>query len=152
MARGSRLDEQHVPPPDRPELQQLDELRHDGLLQADTIAQAAERAGKEVASIEWVAARGYVPALQGPVVDFRSFFSRRGILLNYDIPGQPDRANAFGVDYFRVDARPGSGWTNVPTSYSPAKEERLTVTTTFAPSTRRGSTTSTSTTRRTTAP
>ena len=86
-----------------------------GVLQADTIGQAAERAGKEVASIEWVAARSYVPALQGPVVDFRSFFSRRGILLNYDLPGQPDRANAFGVDYFRVTLDPASGWTNVPT-------------------------------------
>ena len=104
-----------------------------GLLQADTIGQAAERAGKDVVSVEWVAARGYVPALQGPVVDFRSFFSRRGILLNYDLPGQPGRANSFGVDYLRVDLDPASpSWTNVPTSYSPAKQERLTVTTTFA--------------------
>ena len=103
-----------------------------GVLQADTLGQAAEREGKEVVSVEWVAARGYSPALQGPVVDFRSFFSRRGILLNYDIPGQPDRANAFGVDYLRVTLDPATGWTNVPTSYSPAKEERLTVTTTFA--------------------
>src|SRR5262245_7501259 len=103
-----------------------------GLLQAETIAQAAERDGKDVASIEWVAARSYVPALQGPVVDFRSFFSRRGILLNYDLPGQPGRANAFGVDYFRVDLDPATGWTNVPPSFSPAKQERLTVTTTFA--------------------
>jgi len=103
-----------------------------GLLQTDTIAQAAERAGKSVVSVEWVAARGYVPALQGPVVDFRSFFSRRGILLNYDLPGQPAGANQFGVDYFRVDLDPASGWTNVPASFSPAKQERLTVTTTFA--------------------
>jgi hypothetical protein len=103
-----------------------------GVLQADTIGQAAERAGKDVVSVEWVAARSYVPPLQGPVVDFRSFFSRRGILLNYDIPGQPDRANSFGVDYLRVTLDPATGWTNVPTSYSPAKEERLTVTTTFA--------------------
>ncbi len=103
-----------------------------GLLQADTIGQAAERAGKNIVSVEWVAARGYVPALQGPVVDFRSFFSRRGILLNYDIPGQPARANSFGVDYQRVDLDSASGWTNVPMSFSPAKEERLTVTTTFA--------------------
>jgi len=103
-----------------------------GVLQADTIAQAAERAGKQLVSVEWVAARGYVPAVQGPVVDFRSFFSRRGILLNYDLPGQPAGANAFGVDYFRVDLDPASGWTNVPASYSPAKQEQVTVTTTFA--------------------
>ena len=43
-----------------------------GILQADTALQAAERAGKEVVSVEWVGARGLNPALQGPVVDFRS--------------------------------------------------------------------------------
>ncbi|MGH3018207.1 MAG: alkaline phosphatase family protein [Gaiellaceae bacterium] len=103
-----------------------------GILQADHIAQAAERAGKEVVSVEWVASRGLVPALNGPVVDFRSFFSRRGIVLNYDLPGQPAGANAFGVDYFRVDLDPAAGWTNVPASFSPAMQEQLTNTTTFA--------------------
>jgi len=102
------------------------------ILQTDTLLQAAERAGKTVVSMEWVAARGLVPALQGPVVDFRSFFSRRGILLNYDLPGQPAGANAFGVDYFRVDLDLADGWINVPASYSPAMQESLTVTTTFA--------------------
>jgi 2',3'-cyclic-nucleotide 2'-phosphodiesterase (5'-nucleotidase family)/predicted AlkP superfamily phosphohydrolase/phosphomutase len=102
-----------------------------GLLQADTIQQAAERAGKSVVSLEWVGSRGLVPALQGPVVDFRSFFSRRGVLVNYDIPGQPAGANSFGVDYFRVDLDPAVGWTNVPDSFSPAMQEQLTNTTTF---------------------
>jgi predicted AlkP superfamily phosphohydrolase/phosphomutase len=37
-----------------------------GILQADHIAQAAERAGKTVVAMEWVAARSLVPALQGP--------------------------------------------------------------------------------------
>src|SRR5262245_4297815 len=63
-----------------------------GVLQADTIQQAAERAGKTVVSMEWVASRSLVPAMQGPVVDFRSFFSRRGVVVNYDIPGQPASA------------------------------------------------------------
>ena len=101
-----------------------------GILQADTIPQAAERAGKTVVSMEWVAARGYVPALQGPVVDFRSFFGRRGIILNYDLPGQPAGANAFGVEYQRVGApatgiaalSDATGWTNVPASFSTAKQ------------------------------
>jgi Type I phosphodiesterase / nucleotide pyrophosphatase len=101
-----------------------------GLLQADTIGQTAERDGKKVVALEWVAARSYVPALQGPVVDFRSFFSRRGVLVNYDIPGQT--AAAFGVDYFRVDLQPAAGWSNVPTSFSPAMQQRVTVGTTFA--------------------
>ena len=37
-----------------------------GILQADTIAQAAERAGQKVVAMEWVGARNYEPALQGP--------------------------------------------------------------------------------------
>jgi 2',3'-cyclic-nucleotide 2'-phosphodiesterase (5'-nucleotidase family)/predicted AlkP superfamily phosphohydrolase/phosphomutase len=93
-----------------------------GILQADTIAQAAERAGKKVVALEWVAARGYTPALQGPVVDFRSFFGRRGVALNYDLPGQPAGATAFGVEYQKVSISNASGWTNVPNSFSQAKQ------------------------------
>ncbi|MGQ0848672.1 MAG: 5'-nucleotidase C-terminal domain-containing protein [Actinomycetota bacterium] len=104
-----------------------------GILQADTIAQAAERAGKQVVAMEWVAARGYVPALQGPVVDFRTFFSNRGIILNYDLPGQPAGANAFGVSYQRVDLDPAGGWTNAPASHSPALQEQVTLTNTAFP-------------------
>ena len=103
-----------------------------GILQADHIAQAAERAGKKVASVEWVGVRNLVPAIQGPVVDFRSFFSRRGVVLNYDLPGQPAGANAFGVDYQRVTLAAATGWTNVPASFSPAREQQFTLTTTFA--------------------
>jgi 2',3'-cyclic-nucleotide 2'-phosphodiesterase (5'-nucleotidase family)/predicted AlkP superfamily phosphohydrolase/phosphomutase len=98
-----------------------------GILQADTLQQAAERAGKTLVSVEWVGSRGLVPALQGPVVDFRSFFSGRGILLNYDLPGQPAGANAFGLSYQRVDLDPAAGWTNVPASFSPAMQEQLEV-------------------------
>jgi 2',3'-cyclic-nucleotide 2'-phosphodiesterase (5'-nucleotidase family) len=104
-----------------------------GILQADSIQQAAERAGKTTVSVEWVGARNYVPALQGPVVDFRTFFSNRGILLNYDLPGQPQGANAFGVSYQRVDLDPAAGWTNVPASATPAMEETLKLTNTAFP-------------------
>ena len=107
----------------------------DAVLQADHIAQAAERAGKEVVSVEWVASRNLSPQLQGPVVDFRTFFSNRGILLNYDLAGQPAGANAFGVSYQRVDLDPAAGWTNVPTSHSPALQEQLKVTNTAFPAT-----------------
>jgi 2',3'-cyclic-nucleotide 2'-phosphodiesterase (5'-nucleotidase family)/predicted AlkP superfamily pyrophosphatase or phosphodiesterase len=91
-----------------------------GILQADTIAQAAERAGKTVVAVEWAAARGFTPALKGPVIDFRSFIGGRGIVLNYDIPGQT--AAAFGVQYQKKDLEPAAGWTAVPTSFSPAKQ------------------------------
>ncbi|HEV2109431.1 MAG TPA: alkaline phosphatase family protein [Thermomicrobiales bacterium] len=102
-----------------------------GILQADHIAQAAERAGKTVVAVEWVGARGLDPALQGPVVDFRSFFSDRGVLTNYDLPGE--QADRFGVTNQRVDLQPAEGWSNVPESFSPAMEQTLTLTNTAFP-------------------
>jgi 2',3'-cyclic-nucleotide 2'-phosphodiesterase (5'-nucleotidase family) len=93
-----------------------------GILQADTLPQAAERAGKKVVAVEWSGARNLVPALQGPVVDYRSFYSNRGLWTNWDVPGQPAGADAFGVQYQRFDLADAGGWTDVPTSYSPAKE------------------------------
>ncbi len=97
-----------------------------GILQADHIAQSAERSGKTVVSMEWVGSRGLVPALQGPVVDFRTFIGVRGIMLNYDLPGQPAGANAFGVQYQRIDLADAAGWTSVPASFSPAKQASFT--------------------------
>jgi 2',3'-cyclic-nucleotide 2'-phosphodiesterase (5'-nucleotidase family)/predicted AlkP superfamily phosphohydrolase/phosphomutase len=97
-----------------------------GILQADHIAQSAEREGKTVVSMEWVGTRNLVPAIQGPVVDFRTFIGGRGIMLNYDLPGQPAGANAFGVQYQKVTLADASGWTNVPASFSPAKQASFT--------------------------
>lgn len=102
-----------------------------GVLQADHIAQAAERAGKQVVSVEWVGTRTLSPQIQGPVVDFRSFFSNRGIFLNFDMPAAQAGAAAFGVQYQRQDldsAIVGAGageWENVPTSFSPPKQESI---------------------------
>ena len=106
-----------------------------GVLQADTIAEAVERAGKKVVSIEWSGASRTITPLQGPVVDYRNFYSNRGILLNYDLPGQPAGANAFGVSYQRVALDPASGWSNVPASFSPAMQEQLKLTNTAFPAT-----------------
>jgi 2',3'-cyclic-nucleotide 2'-phosphodiesterase (5'-nucleotidase family) len=97
-----------------------------GILQADTLLQSAERAGKTVVAVEWVAARGLVPALQGPVIDFRTFIGGRGIALNFDLPGQPALANSFGVQYQRQDLAAAAGWTNVPASFSPARQATFT--------------------------
>ena len=94
------------------------------IVQADHIAQAAERAGKKVVALEWVAARSLVPALQGPVVDFRSFIGGRGITLNFDIPG--NLAATFGVQYQQQELTPALGWTNVPDSFSPARQTSFT--------------------------
>src|SRR5690349_10176149 len=109
-----------------------------GVLQAETIAQAAERGGKKVAQIEW--AGGRVGVINGPTVDFLSFFSGRGVATNYIAPSdnaafvasfglQFDHPAGFAGQAPFAAAAPAdaTGWTNVPASYSPAKEMHLRV-------------------------
>lgn len=109
-----------------------------GVLQAETIAQAAERGGKKVAQIEWAGGRN--GTISGPTVDFLSFFSGRGVATNYTTPSDSVAFVAsFGLQFdhpagfSNQPAFPGAapadatGWTNVPASYSPAKEMRLRV-------------------------
>ncbi len=93
-----------------------------GVLQADTIAESAERAGKKVVSVEWSGGSQTMTPVQGPVVDYRTFYSNRGLWTNYDVPGQPAGANAFGVQYQRDDLANATDWVNVPASYSQAKQ------------------------------
>lgn len=84
-----------------------------GVLQADTLAAAAERAGKKVAQVEWTG--GINAGIQGPTVDFATFYSRGGVLV-----GQPDASEAAGAASFGLPYQvgtwvPASGWSNVPT-------------------------------------
>jgi 2',3'-cyclic-nucleotide 2'-phosphodiesterase (5'-nucleotidase family) len=101
-----------------------------GVLQADTIANAAERAGKKVAQIEWVGGRN--AAINGPTVDFTNFFSTRGVLASPLNTTEQTGAAAFGISYQVAGFADASGWTNVPAGTLPAKETVLTVATTFA--------------------
>ena len=82
------------------------------ILQADTIQQAAERQGLKVASVEWVGSRTH--NLAGPVIDFRNFFSGRGVLTTPAVPAEQAGAAAFGVSYQVAAFAPASGWTNTP--------------------------------------
>ena len=103
------------------------------ILQADTLQQAAERAGKKVASIEWVGSRTH--NLQGPVIDFRNFFSGRGVLTFPIVPSEQAGAAAFGVSYQIASFAPASGWSNTPAgddAVSPPLQAVLSVATTFA--------------------
>src|SRR6266536_4933157 len=83
-----------------------------GVLQADTIAGAAERAGKKVAQVEWVG--GAQAGTAGPTVDFANFFSTRGVLTSPAVPDEQAGAAAFGLSYQIASFAPASGWTNVP--------------------------------------
>ena len=52
-----------------------------GVLQAESIAQSAERSGLKVAQVEWAGGRN--ATIDGPTIDFQSFFSGRGVATNF---------------------------------------------------------------------
>jgi 2',3'-cyclic-nucleotide 2'-phosphodiesterase (5'-nucleotidase family)/predicted AlkP superfamily phosphohydrolase/phosphomutase len=108
------------------------------VLQAETIAQAAERGGKKVAQVEWAGGRSGV--INGPTIDFRTFHSGRGVATNYIAPtDDPAFTASFGLQFdhpagfagqpafAEAAPSPAVGWTDVPTSYSPAQQMRLRV-------------------------
>ena len=109
-----------------------------GVVQAETLAQAAERGGLRVAQIEW--AGGRVGVINGPTIDFRSFLSGRGVVTNYisltddaaftaSFTLQFDHPAGFAGQPAFPAANPtdAAGWSNVPLSFSPAKEMRMRV-------------------------
>src|SRR3954454_19035717 len=96
------------------------------ILQAETLAQAAERGGKKVAQLEWAGGRS--GPIQGPTLDFRNFRSGRGVVTNYTEP--PDNlpfAASLGLQFDQTPPVGATGWTGAPTSYSPAMEMHLRV-------------------------
>ena len=101
-------------------------------LQADTLAAAAERAGKKVAQIEWVG--GANSKINGPTVDFTTFFSTRGVLAAPVNAAEQTSAAQFNISYQVASFAPATGWTNVPAGdpAAPAQETTLTVATSFA--------------------
>jgi 2',3'-cyclic-nucleotide 2'-phosphodiesterase (5'-nucleotidase family) len=109
-----------------------------GVLQAETLAQAAERGGKKVAQIEWAGGRSGV--IDGPTIDFRQFVSGRGVTTNYIAPTDDAAFTAsFGLQFdhpvgfagrapfAEAAPSPATGWTDVPPSYSPPMEMRMRV-------------------------
>jgi 2',3'-cyclic-nucleotide 2'-phosphodiesterase (5'-nucleotidase family) len=98
-----------------------------GLIQTDTLPQAAERAGKQVVAVGWEGLEGLDPVLNGPVIGEPIPMSQAGVLVNFDLLTEPDAAAAQGVAYERVDLRPAEGWQGAPESHSPAQETTLTI-------------------------
>lgn len=101
-----------------------------GSLQADTLAAAAERAGKKVAQIDWVG--GVNSAILGPTVDFVNFFSGRGVLATANAAEQAGAA-AFGLTYAVPSFAAATGWMNVPAGdpVAPPMQTQHTIATTF---------------------
>jgi hypothetical protein len=76
--------------------------------------------------MEWAGGRN--AAIEGPTIDFRSFFSGRGVTTNYVSPtDRPGLIDQFGLQYDQVTLVPATSWTNVPASYSPALETHMRV-------------------------
>ena len=99
VAGRARLDQQHVPH-QRRAVRQLDRRRsaRPSILQAETLAQAAERGGKKVAQIEWAGGRS--GAINGPTLDYRNFRSGRGVATNYIAPdGLRGFTRSFGLQF-----------------------------------------------------
>ena len=114
------------------------------VLQAESIAQSAERSGLKVAQVEWAGGRN--ASIAGPTIDFQAFFSGRGVATNFigkagDVlfDDAPFIA-AFGLQFdhpsgyagqapFPAAApTPASGWTgSLPQTYSPAMDMRMRV-------------------------
>ncbi|MGE5123936.1 MAG: alkaline phosphatase family protein, partial [Acidobacteriaceae bacterium] len=103
-----------------------------GTLQADTLAAAAERAGKKVAQIDWVG--GANAGIAGPTVDYVNFFSTRGVLAAPVNTSEQNGAASFGISYQVAAFAAAAGWTNVPAGdpAAPAQETQLSVATSFA--------------------
>ena len=109
LAGRARLDQQHLPPQSaRPTSTTAPRSRPPASCRPTRSCRPPSAPGRRSSRWSGSGARNLVPALQGPVVDFRTFFSDRGVLLNYDLPGQPAGANAFGVAYQRVDLDPAT--------------------------------------------
>jgi 2',3'-cyclic-nucleotide 2'-phosphodiesterase (5'-nucleotidase family)/predicted AlkP superfamily phosphohydrolase/phosphomutase len=95
------------------------------VLEAQSVASAAELAGKEVAQVEWTG--GLNANIDGPTVDYASFFSRRG-LLEYPLNADKQASAAgFGLSYQVAAFSPAAGWSNVPASAQSAQQAVLSV-------------------------
>lgn len=117
-------------------------------LTSETAAQAWEKAGKEVALVEWPGGRD--APIKGPIVDFRRFVSGRGVTTNYLQEAPLDDAGfitAFGLQFDSNLDHPGLdntaypadplysgtqtakqlGWKNLPQSTLVARATRMRV-------------------------
>jgi 2',3'-cyclic-nucleotide 2'-phosphodiesterase (5'-nucleotidase family)/predicted AlkP superfamily phosphohydrolase/phosphomutase len=115
-----------------------------GVLQAESIAQSAERGGLKVAQVEWAGGRN--ATISGPTIDFQSFFSGRGVATNFighageTLFDDAPFIASFGLQFDTpagyagqapfpaAEPTPATGWSgDLPATFSPAKEMRLRV-------------------------
>jgi 2',3'-cyclic-nucleotide 2'-phosphodiesterase (5'-nucleotidase family) len=101
------------------------------VLEAQSVASSAELAGKTVAQLEWTG--GLNANINGPTVDYATFYSTRGVLQYPANSTRQSSAASFGLSYQVAAFTPATGWTNVPASRKlTAQQTVLTVSSTSA--------------------
>lgn len=101
------------------------------VLEAQSVASSAELAGKKVAQLEWTG--GLNANINGPTVDYATFYSQRGVLEYPASTAKQASAAGFGLSYQVAAFTPATGWSNVPASTGqPAEQTTVTVTSTSA--------------------
>ena len=94
----------------------------------ETIAERAEQAGLIVAVLSWKTFEIRNINDGAAIGAFPILLTNRGIIANYDVPGvRPDVLEAVSelgeeIAYTQVALTSTAGWTNVPTTFSPAQE------------------------------
>ena len=101
-----------------------------GVVQADTLPLAAERAGKFVAAVGWPGLDGEEAVLQGPVIGAPESFSLPGVARTGATADEIAAADASGAGLAPLDFAPAAGWANLPESFSEPQEAVFAVQTT----------------------
>ena len=142
LAGRPRLDQQHLPHQRRPLRRRHRPAAARGVRPrraAGRDARPGGRARRQEGRPDRVGRRPQ-RAIDGPTVDFRNFLSGRGVTTNYISPDDVAGVHcSFGLQFDhpvgfasqppfpQAAPSPATGWTNVPTSYSPARETRMRV-------------------------
>ena len=127
LAGRARLDEQHVPPDRRADFNNRTSSRRRRSSRR-TPSPAGRRAGRqEGRPVDWVGVADAQPG-RARSIDFRNFFSTRGVLAAPVDPSEQAGAAAFGVSYQVAAFAPASGWTNVPAGDPAAPPQQTSLT------------------------
>lgn len=86
-------------------------------LEAETLPEAAERAGRKVLLFDWNSSDQ--PPIAGPTVKYWETFTRAGVVQNYDDPRLEQEARVWGLMFERLTLSPVAAVPPAPATFSP---------------------------------
>lgn len=101
-----------------------------GIVQADTLPLAAERAGKVVVAVGWPGLDNEEAVLQGPVIGTAEAFSLPSVARTGATANEIAATSATAAEMAALEFAPASGWENLPASFSEPQEASFTLGTT----------------------